>query len=391
MHTAKSLVLLGLGVLVLIGPASAQESASRALPAITVVSVETATLTDRVHASGLIAAVEQVFVQPQIEGQSIDMIVVDVGDQVVAGDILAGLSESALKLQRSELEAGLASAEAAIAQAEAQRIEAEAVRDEAVKSRDRTVSLVARGATNQAAADQAISIAATAIARVTVAVQAMSAARAQLRVVEAQIADVDLNLQRTRVAAPVSGEIVERNAMVGNIATAVGEPMFVIVRDGQLEVRADVAEQDILHLAPGQATAIRVVGLADSLGGTVRLVEPTVNATSRLGKVRISIDQPSRVRSGMFAEAEIVVARRNGLSLPMSAVGGGSDGATVLRVREGVVEQVAVVIGIRNGDRVEVLQGLAQGDTVVAKAGAFVRDGDRINPVPAAASDTATN
>lgn len=112
-------------------------------------------------------------------------------------------------------------------------------------------------------------------------------------------------------------------------------------------------------------------------------MEPTVNSDTRLGRVRIGIDRPEAVRAGMFAEAEIRVREVDGLAAPISAVRSVEGRDTVLRVREGVVETAPIVAGIRDGDLVEVVEGLAAGDLVVAKAGAFVRDGNRINPTPA--------
>lgn len=350
-------------------------------PAITVSELRLEVLSDRVLASGLIGPVERISVQPQIEGQAIEAIEAEVGDLVAAGQVMARLSRSALELRKSQFVAQLAATEAAIAQADAQLVEAEAAAAEAARVRDRTLALREQGTAPQAAADQANAAATSAGARVTVARQGREAAKAQLALARAQIADVELQLARTDVAAPVAGEVVERNATIGAIASAGGKPLFVIVRDGLLELRADVAEQDVLRLAAGQTASLRLVGLTDRLEGTVRLVEPTVDAASRLGAVRIAIETPERVRSGMFAEAEILIVRRETLALPVSAVGNAGGVETVLRVRDGRAERVQVVTGIRDGGLVEIVSGLESGDLVVSRAGAFVAAGDRITPV----------
>lgn len=380
-----------LGLLATSPAGAADQTTVPSLPAISVVAVEPAHLTDRVIVSGAIEPEERVVVQPQIEGQAIDAVLAEVGVDVEAGQTLARLSTSALELQRGQLEASYASAQAGIAQADAQRVEAEVVRDEAVKTRDRAVSLADRGASTQAAADEAVSNAAAAQARVTVAVQAQRAAQAQLHVVEAQIADVDLQLRRAEVQAPVAGKVIERNATVGNIASAAGDPMFALVRDGKLELRADVAQQDLLRLAPGQRAEITVVGAAQPLAGEVHLVEPSVSSTTRLGRVRITVDNSSLVRTGMFAQATIFLREADALSLPVSAVSDTGDGASVLKVSDGVVSQVPVTTGIRDGGRVEIVTGLQQGDSVVARAGAFVHDGDHVHPVAAEAAAAMSN
>lgn len=375
-----------------LAPAQAQEAAAAesapapaaALPAITVSDVMPRKLTDRIIASGLIAAVEEVQVAPLVEGQPLDQLLVDVGDMVTEGQVLAVLSKTTLELQKTEAVASLAAARSTIAQAEAQRVEAEAAAAEAARIVDRTTRLRESGTAPQATLDTVNANAIAANARVSVATEGLEAARAQLALAEARLENVDLMLSRTEVKAPVAGKIVARNAKIGAIATAAGQPMFVITRDAALELRADVAETDLLRLAPGQTAKLRAVGMTGALSGTVRLVEPSIDPVTRLGRARISVDDAGdTLRTGMFVEAEIIAAERDTLAVPITAIGSSAEGATVMRVRDGLVERVVITTGIRDGGLVEVTQGLAAGDTVVTKAGAFVRAGDRINPVPA--------
>jgi HlyD family secretion protein len=360
---------------------AAAAPSAESLPSITVAEVRARKLADRVFASGLIAAVEEVQVAPLIEGQPVDELRADVGDTVAEGQVLAVLSRTALDLQKTEAAASLAAARAGIAQAEAQLVEAEAAEAEARRVAERTARLREQGTAPQAQLDTADANATSARARVTVATEVLESARAQLALAEARLENVDLQLSRTEVKAPVAGKITARNAKLGAIATAAGEPMFVMIRDGSLELRADVSEGDILRVKAGQPARLRAVGMTDILSGVVRLVEPTINAATRLGRARIEVDDPERLRAGMFVEAEILVAERESLAVPLTAIGSAPEGATVMRVTDGVVERVVVKTGIRDGAFVEIIEGLAAGDQVVAKAGAFVRADDRINPV----------
>lgn len=357
------------------------KAASAAVPAITVSPVAMQLLRDEVLVSGLVGPLEDVQVQPLIEGQPIESLQADVGDEVVAGQILATLSSTTLILQKSQYAASIAAARATIAQAEAQLVEARAAADEAQRVNGRTAKLMAQGASSRAAADQTNASAITATARVTVAVQSLEAARAQLTLAEAQLANVELQLTRTAVVAPVSGEIVERNALVGGIASAAGPAMFKLIRDGALELRADVAEADLMRLKPKQSASMSAVAMQGKMTGSIRLVEPTIDPISRLGSVRIALDQPDQVRSGMFMQATVLVVERNTIAVPVTAIGADKDGATVMRVRDGVVERIAVTTGIRDGGLVEITSGVSPGDLIVTKAAAFVRDGDHINPV----------
>lgn len=366
-----------------VSAAEAAELKAPSLPAISVATVETRVLSDRIIASGLVAAVEEVQVVPLIEGQPLETLVSDVGDWVAAGQVLARLSTSTLDLQRTEALAAMASAQAAIAQVEAQRIEADAAAAEANRVVERTTTLREQGSTPQSALDAANTAKIAADARVQVTAQALEAARAQMALAEARLETVDLYLNRTEVKAPVAGEIVARNARLGAVATAAGLPMFVITRDGALELRVEVAEADILRLAPGMSVNLRSVGMSDSLIGAIRLIEPSIDPLTRLGRARIAVDDAKSLRAGMFAEAEILIAEREGLAVPVTALGSTEDGNSVMRVREGLVELVTVTTGIRDDGWIEITSGLAAGDLVVAKAGAFVRSGDRVNPIPA--------
>ena len=378
-----ALASLGLTAPLATAETAPAEASAPSLPAITVSTVGTRLMRDRVIASGMIAPVEQVSVAPLVEGQPIEALLADVGDSVTEGQVLARLSRSTLELQQSQLAAALASARAVIAQAEAQMIEAQSSADEAARVSTRTAALREQGSASQAAADQALAAATSATARVTVAAQSLEAARAQLANVEAQQANLALQLARTEVKAPFAGEIIARNAQLGAIATAAGAPMFVLMRDAALELRADVAEADLMRLAAGQTVSLTLAGAAQPLSGSVRLVEPTIDPATRLARARITVDDTAAVRSGMFAEAEILVAERETVAVPVTAVGAGAEGATVMKVSGGTVTRSPVTLGIRDGGWVEVLSGLAVGDTVVTKAGSFVRDGDQINPVAA--------
>lgn len=357
------------------------------LPAITVSVVQTHDLRDIVLASGMVGPVEQVLVAPLIEGQPIEALLADVGDRVVAGQVLARLSTTSLELQRAQMNASLAAAAAMIAQAQAQQLEADSAAAEAQRVSDRTATLKQQGSASQAAADQALSGSVSANARAAVAVQSLESARANLALVQAQLANLDLQMARTEVTAPVAGEITARNAQVGAIASAAGQPMFTLVRDAALELRADLSEVDLTRVAIDQTAELTSVGGNAPLSGVVRLVEPTIDMTTRLGRARITITDPSQVRSGMFVEAAILVAEHTAIAVPVTAIGAFDGSASVMKVVDGTVSRIAVKTGIRSGGWVEILDGLALGDTVVTKAGAFVRPGDKINPVPSSDAD----
>lgn len=379
-----SAILLSLAA----GSALSQEAQPAAasqpkLPSIVVTETVTKPLVDRIVATGTIKPVQEVYVQPLVEGLSIKMLNADIGDQVKADSVLATLNEDALLLEKSQLEANKAKAEAGLAQYKAQVIEAEANLADATRQRDRTKRLSQSGTSTVSQVEQAEALVEVRQAQLNAAKQSVAVGESDIKVVEAQIEDIDLKLARTGVKAPVSGVVSARSAKVGAIASGTGEPLFTIIRDGAIELVADLSETDIQKIEVGQKALVSVAGGKTRIEGKVRLVSPIVDAATRLGAVHIVINDESGARAGMYASAEIVVTETSALALPLSAVITGRDGSSARKVEDNVVKQVKIETGIQDGGFVQVVSGLEAGDLVVAKAGAFVRDGDKIAPVPA--------
>lgn len=384
---ASRLFVIVVSALIIPGLASAQGGNDRKnLPSIVVSQATKRDLVERVVATGTIRPVDEIYVQPLVDGLSVEKLNVDIGDRVEAGTVLAELSKDSLLLQKSQLEANRAKAEAAVAQSKAQVIEAQANYDDAVRQRDRADKLGKSGSGSVSQVEQTAAAADVAKARVQAANQAVTVGEADIKVVDAQIEDIDLKLSRTAVKTPVAGIVSAKNARVGAIASGAGDPLFTVIKDNAIELVADLSETDIQSVKVGQKAVITVAGGRNRIDGKVRLVSPTVDATTRLGSVHIVLPTDSPARAGMYGSAEVVISAANAVALPLSAVTSGREGSTTRRVEDGVVKQVAVEIGIQDGGFVEIKNGLSAGDLVVEKAGAFVRDGDKINPVPADAA-----
>ncbi|WP_137136216.1 efflux RND transporter periplasmic adaptor subunit [Rhizobium sp. FKY42] len=366
-------------------PAQATTQADKSnLPAIVVTTVSERDLRDSVVASGTIRAVEEVYVQPLVDGLSIKSLKVDVGDKVNAGQVVAELNSDSLLLQKSQLQANKAKAEAGLAQYRAQVIEAQANADDAIRQRDRTQNLSRSGTASTAQVEQTAAAAEAAIARLNAAKQSISVGEADIKVVQAQIDDINLKLERTDVKAPVAGIISKKDAKVGAIASGSGTPLFTMIRDGDVELVADVPESEIGRLKAGMTAKVTVAGTTQALDGKIRLISPVVDQTTRLGAVHIIVNDESAAKVGMYANAEITIKETRGLALPQSAVTTDRKGSFARLVQGNVVKQVKLDIGIQEAGFVQILGGLKVGDQVVAKAGAFVRDGDHIKPITSA-------
>ena len=351
------------------------------LPAIVVTQAQTRKLVDKIVATGTVKAVEEVYIQPQVDGLSVRSLNADVGDKVEANSTLATLNDDALILQKSQMAATKAKGEATLAQLRAQLTEAHANAEESELQRLRAVSMGAKGTVSTSSVEQANATAAANKARVSSAEQAIVVAEADLKVTDSQIADTDLKLARTGIKTPVSGTIASRNARVGAIANGSGDPLFTIIRDGGLELVVDVSESDITRITVSQKALISLSGSREKLTGSVRLVAPIVDSVTRLGAVHISIDDGNKARAGMYGSAQIIIRQTEGVTLPLTAVNSDENGSSARKVENSVVKFVNVETGIQDGAYVEIVSGLKDGDEVVAKAGAYVRDGDHITPV----------
>ncbi|MBZ5758848.1 MULTISPECIES: efflux RND transporter periplasmic adaptor subunit [Rhizobium] len=365
--------------------ASAEETAVAApkqnLPAIVVTQAVKRNMVEKIVATGTVKAVEEVYIQPLVDGLPIKTLHADVGDKVTAGSTLATLSDDALVLQKAETQATRAKGQATLAQLHAQLIEAQANDAQTELQRARSVAMGEKGTVSVSTVEQATASAAANKARVTSAEQAIAVQEADLKVVDSQIADIDLKLARTGVKTPVSGTVASRNARVGAIANGSGDPLFTIIRDSALELVTDVSESDITKIQAGQKATVSLSGSREKLTGSVRLVSPTVDAVTRLGAVHIYIDDGSKARAGMYGSTEIVINQTDGIALPLTAVNNEPQGSSARRVENGIVKFVSVETGIQDGAYIQIVKGLNAGDEVVAKAGAYVRDGDHITPV----------
>ena len=190
----------------------------------------------------------------------------------------------------------------------------------------------------------------------------------------------------TAVQAPAAGLISAKAAVVGMLASPRGEPLFRIAANDEMELLAETPIKNLDRLAPNQAAKIEIIGIGE-LGGKVRHISTTINQTTQLGLVRLLITRDPRVRVGAFGQAKVEIARRCGPAIPFSAVLYGPGGAIVQNVRDGRIETRRVTVGLLSAGQAEIREGLSEGDIVVVRAGAFLRDGDRVRPV--AASDPA--
>lgn len=368
-------------------PALAQEAAAPAataaqevVPTVSVVSAARQALSQKVIVTGTLVAREQVMVTPGVDGLKIESIFFDAGDRVEEGAVLARLAVDTIDVLLAQNTSQLASTDAQIAQARAQISSAEALATQTAQAFERGRALVGSNSIAKEAFEQRQMAADQAKAQLQVAREALTAAEAGRKLVEAQRAELELRRSKTEIKAPRAGLILSRNAVVGQVAGASGNPLFVIAENGDIELDADVTETLLPQLEVGQKVTVQPSGATETVDGEVRLVQPEINAATRLGKARIALPDGKDLRVGAFARGTVEVGRSDGLVLPVSAIADEAGASKVQVVKDGVVETREVKTGLSDAGLVEVTEGIAEGELVVSKAGTFLRGGDKVKP-----------
>ncbi len=351
-------------------------------PAIRVVPAERRELIETLEVTGTVVPREEAAVGIDLSGMIVLELHADQGDMVKKGDLLAVLDKAMLETQLARVVANRAQADASVAQVRAQITDAEIGVRQADEGLDRARQLQKKGIAAQSQLDNAVNAYDSAQAKLVSAQKALAASEAQLGVIDAQRRNIDLQIEKTQVRAPADGLILARNATLGGIVGASVGPLFRIAIDGQLELAADVPETVLPRLSAGLKANVRLPGMDEAIPGEIRMIEPEVDQKLRMGMIRIALSDEENVRAGNFARGSIELLRREGVAVPSTAlVYRGSDGFLQRLNGEGRVSTVPVQLGARADGYVEILEGLAEGDEIVSRAGTFVADGDEITPV----------
>jgi multidrug efflux pump subunit AcrA (membrane-fusion protein) len=188
------------------------------------------------------------------------------------------------------------------------------------------------------------------------------------------------NTQPVIIRAPVAGTIIKASAAIGSMASPRAEPLFRIAVDGQIELEGDVPGTQLAKLKPDVPARIEV-GTAPEISGRVRRAMIEINPATQLGRVRISVDHSAGLRFGAFAKASVDATHRCGVSVPRSAVAYGTNGTSVQVVEGQVVEARNVRVGLTSDKDAEILDGVKEGDLLVAHAGTSLRDGEKVTTI----------
>jgi HlyD family secretion protein len=325
-----------------------------AAPTVTVTQVGVSATPTTVSIVGTIGARYDMPIGVEGDAGRVSAIYVEAGDHVKRGQLLARLNVSVLEPQVANIAAALeqAKAEAELAQAEAKRAD----------------SVGASGALSAEETQRRRSSAVTAEAKVKVAA--------------AQLAEAQARLDRAQVRAPVDGVILTRNVEVGQTATPGGEALFRLSEGGEVELRGQVAEQDLPLLKVGQPASVHLTGTTQTYEGHVRLLGAVIDPMTRLGTVRVALSPDPNLRPGAFARAEVTISNAARVVLPQTAVLSDDKGSYVYIVNAAnKVERRSVRVSGIVANGVTISEGVDAKDQVVATAGGFLQQGEVVKPV----------
>jgi len=347
--------------------------------------VKTVTVSPRpwhttVRSQGGLVADEAAVVGAKLAGR-VASVAVDVGDFVHQGDALARLEDQEPRLLVAQAEAQLAQACAAIGvtpevpldkldKTQAPPVKQEhAVLREAQANLERTKQLQAQNAVTAADMEQRLAAVSVAEARYASALNAVEEKIALIGVRRAELALAKENLTHTAIVAPFDGLIQARQAAPGSYVR-VGDPVATLVRTDPLRYRGSVPERHAMRIQTGQKVIVSLEGEAEPIAARISRISPALDEASRALTFEADLPNPhGRLRTGLFAEAEIVIdANAQTLAVPESAVTEFAGVEKVWLVKDGTAVEQAVQSGRRDHGWVEIIDGLAAGNTVLKNA-----------------------
>ena len=326
---------------------------------LTVVSPKVQKFNPKLNLHGELVAKDDVAVGSALQGQQISEILVEVGENVQKGQILALLDGAGVKAKFDQQTAALEAAKQNLNSAKAAFSESES----ALK---RAKDLAAKKAISSQELEQANAKEASARAN-------LNSAKAQISQIKAQIAEAKDQLGKASVIAPVSGVVTAKKAQIGALTS--GEALFNIAKDCVIELSADTDARELAQIKVGMSATAQIYGVKEAVKGKVRLVPVSVDTSSRLGKVKISLDGGAKF-IGSYAKAVIDLPEFSALALPAQAVSFTEAGAFATLIKDGRAQKRKIQTGLRANGLVQVIWGVSEDDEVALKAAALVNDGE---------------
>lgn len=326
------------------------------VPSVTVVAPGRQTVEGAINATGTLAARRNLPVGVVGEGGRVVSVLVDAGDWVRQGQVLAVIDRS---VQEQQVRG--AAAQVSVAEADARL---------AQENLDRALQLVGRGFISRAEVD-----------RLTAT---RDAARARVSVARAQVGELRARNARLNVVAPAAGLVLSRSVEPGATVGAGSGVLFNLAQGGEMELLTQVGENELAALSVGVQAEVTPAGSDQSFTGQVWQLSPTIDPQTRQGTARVALPYNEALRPGGFATAVVRAGTLNAPVLPESALQNDGEGSFVYVVGpDNKVTRRNVVLGDVTANGIVIAEGLSGTERVVLRAGGFLNPGDLVKPVRA--------
>jgi RND family efflux transporter MFP subunit len=326
-------------------------------------------IAENIALTGSLRPKESVDVMPRIAGRIVK-INVEIGQSVARGTLLAVIEDDEIKQQIERSKASIAVVEASIAQRDAELQNAKV-------ELERKKKLVEEGILSRTELDGLET-------RYRVAQSQLDLVRAQRRQSEAELRELNIRRDQTRIFSPISGIIARRHVDTGAMVSS-GTPIVTVVSVSPMVVAAMASERDIPRIRRGTAVKVTIDSLPDqSFAGRVMRIVPLLDPQTRNGQVEIEIPNRGHLLKGeMFARIELNLgSERETTLLPRDALVYRGDQPGVYTIEKDLAKFLPVETGLSQADKVEVVSGLKVGDVVITRGSNLIKDGDRVRTAP---------
>lgn len=304
-------------------------------------------------------------VVPRVAGR-IDSLPVKLGDRVARGAVVAKIEDREIREQINQAQSTLEVNKANVTQRENEvQLQQNAL--------ERTKTTFERGLTARQLLEDAE-------ARYNAAASQLLVARAQQSQTQSRIDELRITLSNTTVLSPVDGFVSKRNLDAGAFANA-NTPILQVVDIGTVRLVANLVEKGFKKVTPGVEAKVQVDTFAgEDFTGRVSRVAPVFDPATRTAQMEIEVPNPGfRLKPGMYARVRLTVERRpDALTVPSNAVVDSDGKRGVFMVKDQTAKFVATTVGLSDGERIEIVDGLREGDRVITTGALALRDGDRV-------------
>lgn len=208
-------------------------------------------------------------------------------------------------------------------------------------------------------------------ADITNAETAVERAQVALELAQKKLADAT-------ITAPISGIVSQRNVDLGDMVSPKA-PAFEVVSMDVVKAMVSVIESDLYKISVGDEAMVNVDALSEPVKGEVTKISPTLDKKTRNADVEITVQNPEhKLRPGMFAEADVITEKHTSLLVPTDAVFEEDGEHHLYVVNNGKATLTPVQVGVKNEDKVEIINGVKRGDTVIVSGQIGLPDGAKV-------------